>query len=307
MDITVAVCAKNAEKILGDCLESINNQSLKPDKVLVIDDHSTDATTDIAHRLGARVIVNEGYQLYDGRNTALRHCDTEVLAFTDADCILDEKWVENIIHVFNTRDVVGGTGAHPPVCINGFAGWLHHMWFIVEIESTGYTGGIIGGNSYFKTDALRKVGGWISLPYSAAEDVYIAIKLLDSGYKLWFDENIVAHHKYTNNFINLMKKTVISGEAITFMMKVAGIRNYVWNFTLKIPIVAIMGIVSIFSIFFSPAYGFILIGFVFGGTLFFFWYRFKSLSATIPRFIARWILIWPYAWGVLKGLLKNPT
>ena len=313
MSITVAVCARNAEKHIADCLESINNQSTKPDRVLLIDDHSTDTTAEIARRLGARVIVNEGHQLYDGRNTALKHCNTEVLAFTDADCILDEKWVENIIRVFNTRDVVGGTGRHPPIGANGFAGWLHHMWFIAELANTGYAGGVIGGNCYFRTDTLRKLGGWISLPYSNAEDVYISRKLKDAGYKLWIDEKIIAWHKYTDSFNSLMKKAVKSGEAITVMMRVAGIRDLLWWYTMLIPIVAIMGIISLVSLFFSPTLGIIIMGIIFASTIFA-WFVFKYLSPTnsflpkekvILRLLARGVLIWPYALGILRGLFKK--
>ncbi len=328
MDITVAVCARNAEKYIADCLKSINSQTVKPTFIFVIDDHSTDATTEIARRLGAKVIVNDGHQLYDGRDTALKYCNTKILAFTDADCILDEKWVENIIHVLSTRDVVGGTGPHPAKGSKSFAGWIHHMWFNVECDlESGYIDGVIGGNCYFITDVIRREGGWISLPYSNAEDVYIAEKLKAAGYKLWFDKNIIAHHRYTNNFAKLMKKTVRAGEAITVMMRAAGIRTSVWRFaltilrvqgkgqtgvpgliwwyTLTILIVAIMGIFSILSLFFSPTIGLILTGLVFGSTLFFFWYRLRSISETIPRYIARWILIWPYAWGILKGLIKK--
>lgn len=305
MNLTVAVCARNAEKHIADCLESINKQSIKPYQVLVIDDHSIDCTPEIAQKMGAKVILNEGRQLYDGRNTALKHCDTEVLAFTDADCVLDEKWVENIIHVLNTHDVVGGTGPHPPIGTRGFPGWLHHMWFLVEITKTGYTGGIIGGNSYFRTESLKKIGGWISLPYSNAEDVYIAEKLKEAGYKLWFDEQIVANHKYTSSFIGLMKKTVVSGEAITYMMKISGIRNGLWIYTLAIPSVAVMTILSAGLSFYSLKLSLTAIGFIFGGTLLFFWYRFKSIQATIPRWFARWVIIWPYSKGVLLGLFKK--
>lgn len=305
MDITVAVCARNAEKHIADCLESINNQTVKPAHVFVIDDHSTDATAEIARRLRARVIMNEGHQLYDGRNTTLKYCDTEALAFTDADCIPDEKWVENIMHVFQTRDVAGGSGRHPPFGSYGFAGWIHHMWFLVETEKTGYTGGIIGGNCYFRTDALKEVGGWISLPFSNAEDVYIAKKLTDAGYRVWFDEKIIARHKYTNNFADLMKKAAKAGEAITVMMKVTGCRDGLWWYTLVIPVVAVTGIGALILLLVSIKAGLIAVALVFGGSLGYLCYRFKSLTKAIPRFFARWILIWPYSLGIVYGLIAR--
>ncbi len=306
MKITVVVCAKNAEKYIGECLESINNQTVRPEKVLLIDDSSEDSTIEIAEKMGVTVIANEGHKLYDARNTALKHCDTELIAFTDSDCAIDPKWVENIISVFESHeDVGGGTGRHPTIGINGFAGWLHRMWFIVETEKTGFTGGVIGGNSYFRTAALEKVGGWISLPYACAEDVYISIKLLEAGYKLWFDEDVIANHHYTNSFTGLMRKTVTSGEGIVYMMKVAGIRNYVWWYSLVIPVTAVIGLLSIVLLFKFLLLGLLGVSVVFGGTFAFLLCRFRSIELTIPRFIARWILIWPYSLGVVKGVFKK--
>jgi glycosyltransferase involved in cell wall biosynthesis len=306
VEITVAVCAKNAEGVITECLESINNQTVKPERIIVVDDHSEDQTADIARSYGAAVILNEGCQLYDGRNTVLKNCSTELLAFTDADCVLDKQWVANILKVFKEHnDVAGGTGRHPPLGSNGFAGWLHHQWFIVETEKTGYTKGVIGGNCYFKTEALKKVGGWLSLPYSNAEDVYITTKLTGAGYKLWFDEKIIAHHNYSNKFIPLIKKTVISGEAITFMMKLAGFRNFLWWFTLAIPIVALAAVCAFLLLFYSVLAGAVFISIIFGSTLGFWTIRFKSLATAFPRVIARWILIWPYSVGVIRGFFKK--
>jgi len=37
-------------------------------------------------------------------------------------------------------------------------------------------------------------------------------------------------------------------------------------------------------------------------TLGYLWYSFGSLRAALPRWAARWIIIWPYSWGILKGL-----
>lgn len=305
MDITVAVCAKNEEKSIGDCLGSIQAQTVKPTEIILVDDHSTDSTAQIAGDLGVKVIENEGRQLFDGRNTALNHCHTEVLAFIDADCIIEEHWVENIIRVFETLDVVGGTGRHPPQPSDPVVGWIYSNWLIMATESTGYTGGVAGGNCYFKTEALRKVGGWISIPYSNAEDVYIAEKLKEAGYKLWFDDNIIAYHNFSSNLKSFIKKVAKAGEAITIMMRTAGFRNYFWWFTLSIPLVAVTTLMAIALLFFCKGCGLTLLFLILAGSFIFTWRMFGSIRLTIPRFLARWIIIWPYGIGVIKGIFKK--
>lgn len=307
MTITVAVCAYNEENIIDNCIKSIQRQSVKPDEIILLDDHSKDSTAQIGKELGVKVITNEGKQLFDARNTVLKNCNTEILAFTDADCILDEHWVRNILQVFQTKDVAGGTGSHPPQTSNVIVGWIYRNWLIVDSAKTGYYGGVAGGNCYFKTDALRKVGGWLSLPYSNAEDVYIGEALIHNGYKLWHDESIIAYHSFNCDLLGFFKKIIKAGEAITVTLRAA---NKIVNprlklFTISIPIVATLTLIAIGLIFVSPEIALLMLTAIFAGSFFFVWSKFGFARSVLPRFLARWIIIWPYSFGVIKGLFRK--
>ncbi len=174
--LTLAICARNAQDIIGTCLDSIQQQSVAPDIILVAVDEMSDPTVAVAKAHGAQVIASNGTGLYEARNVVLDACTTDYLAFTDADCVLVPEWVEYAKKVLDERDeIAAGTGRHPPIGIRNLASWLHHKWYVVETRHTGPTDGIIGGNSYFRTQALRDVGGWLDLPrHSAAEDMYVA-------------------------------------------------------------------------------------------------------------------------------------
>ena len=298
MQVTIAISVKNAQKDISECLESINRQSEKPYETLIVVDNPDDPTIPVAKEFDCRIVLNNGKKVYDARNTALRECNTEVLAFTSSDCILDEDWVHNIKKVLcNHRDVVGGTGPYIPIGEYNFAGWLHHMWYVVEAEKTGYTKGAVGGNSYFTTRVLREVGGWLKIRGGAAEDVYISKQILKAGYRLWFDENVKAYHKYRIGLIDLLRQTVMMGKDIVVMMKRAGLRDSLWWYTVSIPLVAFIFII------FIPIYWPLSLA-IFISTFFFFSYKFRSLKKALPRWIARWILIWPYSYGILKGLIS---
>ena len=58
--ISVVIITKNEEKNISRCLESVKGLA---DEILVVDDHSTDGTTDICRSIGCRVILHafEGY------------------------------------------------------------------------------------------------------------------------------------------------------------------------------------------------------------------------------------------------------
>ena len=302
--LTLAICARHAQHILKPCLASIQSQTVAPDEVIVAVDEMEDPTVEVARAFGARVIASNATGLYEARNAVLDACTTDYLAFTDADCELVPEWVALATSVLDSRpEVAAGTGRHPPVGPRNFAAWLHHMWFVVETESTGETQGIIGGNSYFRTQALRDVGGWLRLPrHSAAEDVYIATALRKAGHRIWFEEGAAVRHRYETRFSGLMRKAVMMGKDIVVMLRAAGWRDSLWYYTLAIPVLAAMLPVGLLVALIEPAIGLPLAALPLVLTFAFLWARFGSLSTTFSRWLARWIVIWPYSWGILKGL-----
>lgn len=64
MKVGVVIPARNEEVFLGKTLEHLLNQTLKPDKIVVVDDGSTDKTVEIAQRYKVFVIQlpNRGYK-----------------------------------------------------------------------------------------------------------------------------------------------------------------------------------------------------------------------------------------------------
>ena len=303
--LTLAICARNAQTIIGACLKSIREQTVAPDEVIVAVDELEDPTVKVAEAYGARVIASDATGLYEARNAVLEACTTDYLAFTDADCVLAPEWVGLAKQVLDEHDdVAAGTGRHPPVGRRNLAGWLHHMWFLVETRATGETDGVIGGNSYFRTDALRQVGGWLKLPrHSAAEDVYISKALRQAGHRIWFEEGAAAQHQYETRLRGLWRKAVMMGKDIVVMHRAAGWRDGLWWYTLTIPVIAATFLVGLALLLLNVWLGLAVTALPLLATLVYLVYRFGSIRTAVPRWIARWVLIWPYSWGIVKGLL----
>ncbi|MFH0929179.1 MAG: glycosyltransferase [Candidatus Aenigmatarchaeota archaeon] len=299
--ITIAISARNAEKEIISCLNSIKRQTIKPKQVFIIVDTKDDTTIPVAKKYNFRVLLNPKGKLYNARNVALKNCKTEFLAFTDSDCVLNKNFIKNILNVFKEHPEVGaGTGRHPPYGKVNWVSWLHHMWYLVETWDEGYVEGVIGANSYFRVSALKKVGGWSGLKLMAAEDVNVSQKLTDAGYKIWLDEKIIVYHKgYRKDFKKLWNQSIKMGHDIVIMMQAQKRRNWLYYYTLLLPVTALLGLVSVFTL------NLPLFVIVFGGTLLYWILRLRSIKKALPRYIARWILIFPYSIGILKGFLKR--
>lgn len=85
--ITVVIPAYNAAKYLGEALESVLTQTRRPDEIIVIDDGSTDDTTQVIERFGKAVVTIRQQNAGEGaaRNAGIRAARGDYIAFLDAD------------------------------------------------------------------------------------------------------------------------------------------------------------------------------------------------------------------------------
>ncbi|MBK8083576.1 MAG: glycosyltransferase family 2 protein [Devosia sp.] len=85
--VSVVIAAHNAERYLGECLDSVLDQTMPPDQVIVVDDGSTDGTAALLRTYSQRVTVirqpngGQASALAAGLALATGSC----LAFNDAD------------------------------------------------------------------------------------------------------------------------------------------------------------------------------------------------------------------------------
>ncbi|WAA13414.1 glycosyltransferase [Fervidibacillus halotolerans] len=92
--ISVIIPARNEEKNLPFLLQSLQNQTIKPLEIIVVDDHSEDRTKEIAREFNVTCIsVTDPPKGWTGKTWAVwngyLHSNGEILAFFDADIRLE--------------------------------------------------------------------------------------------------------------------------------------------------------------------------------------------------------------------------
>ena len=104
MKISVVIPLYNAEKYLGACLDSLRNQTFTDFEVIVVDDYSTDASSDVAdsylEKFGGRLKVitmptNTGNPSIP-RNEGLKFSRGEYVYFMDNDDLLVKNALETL-------------------------------------------------------------------------------------------------------------------------------------------------------------------------------------------------------------------
>lgn len=108
--VSVVIPARDAQDSLPATLRALDRQTLAaPFEVIVVDNGSLDATADVAARMGARVIKRRrGEGPGAARNEGAANARAPVLAFTDADCEPDGRWLSAGLAALESADIASG-------------------------------------------------------------------------------------------------------------------------------------------------------------------------------------------------------
>jgi len=97
MKLSAIIIAKNASKIITDCIESVRFC----DEIIVVDGESFDNTIKVAKKLGAKVFKGAPYDFAKQRNIGLLHAKGEWVFYIDTDERVSKELAENMLHEIN--------------------------------------------------------------------------------------------------------------------------------------------------------------------------------------------------------------
>ena len=207
IELTVIIPARNEEDCIGACLKSLVSQSeeifeLGRDwELVVVDDHSTDRTAEIARGF-AGVTVMEAGKLEPGWTgkanaiwTAARRARGRWLLFTDADTVHEPGNLRRAIHEA-TRHKVGMLSYSPRQIVTGLMQRALMPLVFCELalayppaKVSDPNERIAAANGQFllvEREAYRRIGGHASVANKVLEDVELAFLAKRRKVGLWF-------------------------------------------------------------------------------------------------------------------------
>src|SRR5512133_2543872 len=109
--VSVIIPAYNNAGLLPACLGALQTQAglaFGVDyEVILVDDGSQDATVEVGRKFGARVISQPNAGPAAARNTGVRASCAPIVAFTDADCVPEPEWLQQMLAPFADPEVTG--------------------------------------------------------------------------------------------------------------------------------------------------------------------------------------------------------
>lgn len=182
MKISIVIPAYNEEKYLARTLQSIQNQSIAPDEVIVVDNNSTDKTAAIAKEFGATVVHEKQQGNVFALKKALDSATCEIIASTDADSQLPKDWIKNSKILFADDTIVCATGyawIDSPSVVNNFLAFVGYALFLLVTFGIGKPN-VSGFCLVVRKSAYQKSGG-IDTRYLISSDVDLGLRLKKYG------------------------------------------------------------------------------------------------------------------------------
>lgn len=213
--VSVIVPVYNSENKLESCIQSILNADYPEGKkeIIFVDNASNERTKNILDLY--KDIINILYENKRGaaaaRNRGILNSTGEVIAFTDSDCVVDEKWLLRIVEplVDDNVGIAGGRILAKKPCnnIEKFGEKIHdHKKAIIDAKIP-Y---VITMNWASRSSVLKKMG-LFNEDLIRCQDIDLSRKIFYEGYKIVYVNDAVIYHSNRKTLSALFYQGYIHG------------------------------------------------------------------------------------------------
>jgi glycosyltransferase involved in cell wall biosynthesis len=217
--ITLVIRTLNEERVVARCIECVLRQTRRPDEIIVADNGSSDTTLSIVgkfERDGAvRVIhcAKKGY--VSGLNAGAQVARGDLVAYLSADCLPDERWLEELesLLLASGADVVQGREIPWP------PNDIHHVLAAQMRERrTGPVSFFSNTNTLYRTSTLRR-----HLPFDepeglGGEDVLMSLTYARAGLPAYFCSTALVWHEMFPTPLAFRRRLELHGRLCAYLL-----------------------------------------------------------------------------------------
>lgn len=211
--ISVVVPVYNGEQVIGPCIESLLAMDYPRDarELIIVDNASTDRTAAVIARFPVTGLSEQTRGASAARNAGVRAASGAIVAFTDADCVVDRDWATQIEASFEDPRVDALMGFASGINETVFAELAQRRW-----EDAWYrreAGGITlkrkavdTRNCAVRKHVLETCGGF-DVSFLGCEDLELSIRLNRAGYHIAFNRAVRVRHRGPVSFEVSLRKS----------------------------------------------------------------------------------------------------
>lgn len=283
--LTVLVPAYNESASIEDTIRSMQNQTLPPEEVIVIDDCSSDDTGARARRLGVTVLrppQNTGTKA-GAQNYGLHRVRTEFTMAVDADTVLAPDAIEKLMAALDSPNIAAACGFVLPRYVRTiwergrYIEYLFAFSFFKQVQDY-YDHPLISSGCFsaYRTEILRENGGWSTR--TMAEDMDLTWNFYYAGHGVRFIPGAICYpiEPQTYGFMSKQLKRWSHGFVQNLKLH--------WRELLDEPYLRTMIAVSVWDAFIASAVFLLLLPIlaIFVHPIFLLWYAIDLPAVAVP-------------------------
>lgn len=214
MKISIVIPAYNEELYIEKCLASIKKHYIDNIcEVIVVDNGSRDTTPKIVRQFPFATIISEPKKgASHARQKGLIHAKGDLIAFIDADTVMNAGWIQKAINEFqNDKNLVALSGPVTYDLNSWYSSFIDAYFDILVLPLSKITGSVIlCGNFVVRKDAIINIGGFDTSIKFYGDDTNIARRLQKVG-RVAFKSNFMI-----NTSARRLKKEGITKTGFTY-------------------------------------------------------------------------------------------
>lgn len=247
--VSIIVITYNEEKHIRPCLDSILSIDYPEGKYeIIIVDSGRDKTAEIVKGYSKVKLIRSNEKNFAlSRNIGVRGSQNEVIAFTDADCVVPPNWLKILVRSLDSERIGGvGGNAFPPEESSRLGRWIACLGLpaggsigldanIKETERG--VNSLSTCNVIYRKSALEEVGGFDEALKWGEEDTEIAERIRKRGYFLKYEPASYVYHRTWEGFRDFIAWNLRRGLAqrctknVNFLRLLFDPFSPVWLFT----------------------------------------------------------------------------
>ena len=250
VDVSVIIPTLNSEKYISRVLHAIyENGTYLPRQIIIVDGGSKDSTVEKAKEYPVEILSNPKTSAAAARNIGIKFSKTDIIAFTDSDCVPHKNWLQNTFECFNNNPELVGVGGkmlqlEPKNDIETFSAnvFLNEIMKFPDQAFKPYRkflpGSFITANCAYRRKALIDIGGFNEFFKNNGEDIDLFWRMLDKfPGRLMYNPSIIVYHNFPDTYIKLIRKYfqygIASSKLAKFHFKTPSIDLFVYKKLLK--------------------------------------------------------------------------
>jgi len=208
---SIVVAARSEERVIGRLLDRLKSLDYSKQlyEVVVVEDGSTDATREICEKYAtANPQLIRFFHSEDSRgkphalNRALVECRGDIIAVLDADSFPNLDLLKRAAVYFEDSSLGAIQGMTVPInrdenMISKLSAYEEEGWFKIYMmgkEDLKLFVPLTGSCGFVRRDVIKTLGGWDE--NSLAEDVELAARLVDSGWRIRYAPDVQSLQEY---------------------------------------------------------------------------------------------------------------